>query len=132
MSQVSLQLSYAFTVFSSVLAVQFTWTEFKSSFNIYATKGPGGCNRNAPNGVPMGNYVLTSLGDAWTASNTVTNYLPTEGSISNRNIRGLLFLLFGITWTSDNTTNPDDGSDTKYEYILSTGGKTLQDQFICP
>lgn len=105
----------AFTLSSSI-AAQVTWTDFNNSFRIYSGTGPGGCDRNAPNGVHMKNYVLTSLNDAWTASNAVTNNLPKAPS--KRNIRGLLFLLFGITWNRIHFPNPGDGSATKFNYIL--------------
>ena len=63
----------------------------------------------------MKNYVLESLNDAWTASNAVTDNLPKAPS--KRNIRGLLFLLFGITWTPIHFPNPNDGSSLKFQYI---------------
>ena len=63
----------------------------------------------------MEKYVLTALDDAWTASNAVTNNLPKAPS--KRNVRGLLFLLFGITWTRIGFPNPIDGSATKFAYI---------------
>ena len=64
----------------------------------------------------MKNYVLTSLNDAWTASNAVTNNLPKAPS--KRNVRGLPFLLFGITWTRIHFPNPIDGSNVKFQYII--------------
>ena len=115
--QVPLRLLFAFTLLSSMRA-QVTWTQFRNSFRLYPGTGPGGCDRNAPNGVAMKTYVLASLNDAWTASNTVTRVLPTAPS--KRNIRGLLYLLFGITWTPIHFPNPNDGSATKFNYILGT------------
>lgn len=63
----------------------------------------------------MKNYVLTALDDAWTAANAVTNSLPKAPS--KRNVRGLLFLLFGITWTPIGFPNRNDGSATRFAYI---------------
>lgn len=123
MDMLSLRLLAVLTLFS-LISAQITWTQFSNSFKLYPGTGPGGCDRNAPNGVGMKDYVLTSLNDAWTASNTVVDDLPTSVFSFKRDLRGLLFLLFGITWTSAYEPNPEDGSDTNYNYILSKCGKT--------
>ena len=116
----------------SPISAQITWTQFSSSFNLYPGTGPGGCDRDAPNGVGMRNYVLTSLNDAWTASNTVVDDLPTSAFSYKKDLRGLLFLLFGITWTSAYEPNTHDGSETKYSYILSRCGKAHQVRLVPP
>ena len=118
-AQVPLKLLIFFTSLSPSSA-QVTWTDFSDSFFLYPGNGPGGCDRPAPNGVGMKDYVLTSLNDAWTISNTVVEDLPTSVFSYNRDVRGLLFLLFGITWTAYYEPNPNDGSDTGYNYILGT------------
>lgn len=79
----------------------------------------------------MKDYVLTSLNDAWTASNTVSEDLPTSSFSYKRDIRGLLFLLFGITWTTHYEPNSDDGSYTKYNSILGRFGKPYDVRFSC-
>lgn len=127
--KVSLRSLVALTFITSISA-QITWTQFGTSFKLYPGNGPGGCDRNAPNGVGMREYVLTSLNDAWTASNTVVEDLPTASFSFNRNLRGLLFLLFGLTWTTFNDPNPNDGSDTRYNYILGIVGEPYQ--IHCP
>ncbi len=95
-THVLLRLLILFTSLSP-LSAQVTWTQFSDSFFLYLGNGPGGCDRPAPNSVGMKDYVLTSLNDAWTASDTVVDDLPTSVFSYNRDIRGLLFLLFGIT-----------------------------------
>lgn len=115
--KVSLRPLVALTFVTSISA-QITWTQFGTSFNLYSSSGRGGCDRNAPNGVGMRDHVLTSLDDAWTISSTVIDDLPTASFSFNRDTRGLLFLLFGITWTAYFDPNPNDGSDAKYKYIL--------------
>ncbi len=116
---VPLQFLILFTSLS-LLSAQVTWTKFSDSFFLYLGTGPGGCHRPAPNGIGMKEYVLTSLNDAWTVSDTVVDDLPTSVFSYNRDIRGLLFLLFGITWTVFYEPNPNDGSLTDYDYILGT------------
>lgn len=115
MSKVALRLLFAFTFVSSILA-KVTWTQFSDSFNLYPSTGPGGCDRNAPNGVAMKDYVLTSLDDAWAALNKVVGDLSNYQF--NRDIRALLFLLFGVTRTKTKKPNPNDLSDRNYNYIL--------------
>lgn len=78
----------------------------------------------------MQDYVLTSLNDAWTASNTVVQDLPTSVFSFKKDIRGLLFLLFGITWTYAFDPNPNDGSDTKYNDLLGTSGMAHQVRLV--
>lgn len=78
----------------------------------------------------MQDYVLTSLNDAWTASDTVVQDLPTSVFSFKKDIRGLLFLLFGITWTYNFEPNPNDGSDTKYTYLLGTSRMAPQVRLV--
>ena len=116
-AQMPLHLLILFTSPSQLFA-QVTWTQFSESFFLYLGNGPGGCDRPAPNGIGMNDYVLTSLNDAWTVSDTVVEELPTSVFSYNRETRGLLFLLFGVTWTVYYEPNPNDGSEADYNYIL--------------
>ena len=79
--------------------------QFTTSFKIYLGSGPGGCSRNAPNGVSMGNQVLDSLGGANAIAQTMVQDLPTYPTQTY--VRGLLFLFFGITFLADHSINPD-------------------------
>ena len=64
----------------------------------------------------MKDVVLTSLDDAWAASDKVVRDLSNYQK--DRDVRALLFLLFGITWTEDYEPNPGDSSDEDFDYIL--------------
>ena len=79
--------------------------QFTTSFKAYLGTGPGGCSRTAPNGAPMMNHVLDSLGGARAIAQTVVQDLPTYPDQTY--IRGLLFLFFGITFLADHSINPD-------------------------
>ena len=88
---------------------------FSNSFILYDPTGKGGCNRNAPNGAPMLQHSLTSLGGAWALSQTVADDLPNY--YSQTYIRGLLFLFFGITFLENHELNPDQNNVNAFNHI---------------
>ena len=88
---------------------------FSNTFNLYDLTGKGGCNRNAPNGAPMLQRSLTSLGGAWALSQTVADDLPNYSSQTY--IRGLLFLFFGITFQENHELNPDESNMNAFNFI---------------
>ena len=61
----------------------------------------------------MGAYVLTSINDAWNIAETVVVDLPSYFAPDNRDLRELLFLLFGITWTR--TQQPQTSGESQVQ-----------------
>ena len=115
-----LQCLIAITLLS-LSAAQITQQQFEASFKLYPATGPGGCNRDAPNGTPMLNYVLQSLDDAWTMASTAVSEMQLYFSgYSGRRTRPLLFLFFGVKFTEDYNFEPDGTSENTYSYVLST------------
>ena len=102
-------------------AAQITQQQLEASFKLYPATGPGGCDRNAPNGTPMLDYVLQSLDDAWTMASTAVDEMQLYfSSYSGRRTRPLLFLFFGVKFTEDHHFEPDGTSENTYNYVLST------------
>ena len=93
-----------------------TEQSFLSSFVTNDRTQKGGCDRNAPNGVPMWNYTLGSLGGAWAIAQTVSRDLPNYPT--NTYIRGLLFLFFGITFEASHQLNPDQDNVNAFNNII--------------
>ena len=97
--------------------------QFLDSFNAYPGRGPGGCSRSAPNGVPMLDRVFKSLGGANAIAQTMVQDLPTYPNQTY--VRGLLFLFFGITFLEDHSINPiQDGLET-YKRVLRRASNEL-------
>lgn len=88
---------------------------FTKTFNTYQPRQRGGCVRTAPNGVPMMQHVLASLGGALTildsVNRNISNY-PTQVST-----RGLLFLFFGIIFQENHQLDPDEDNLNAYKNI---------------
>lgn len=105
----------------SLSAAQITQQQFEASFKLYPATGPGGCDRDAPNGTPMLNYVLQSIDDAWTMASTAIEGMQLYFSgYSGRRTRPRLFLFFGVKFTEDYYFKPDGTSENTYNYVLST------------
>ena len=124
-----LELLLFFTLSQQIIAraplTPLSLAEFSNSFNLYDLTGKGGCNRNAPNGVPMLQRSLTTLGGARALSRTVTDDLPNY--YSQTYIRGLLFLFFGITFQENHELNPDVNNVNAFNHIAGmVQGKPLR------
>ena len=105
----------------SLSVAQITQQQFEASFKLYPATGPGGCDRDAPNGTPMLNYVLQSIDDAWTMASTAMGEMQLYFSgYSGRRTRPLLFLFFGVKFTEYYNFEPDGTSENTYNYVLST------------
>ena len=95
---VLLLLYYATTLFALSL------TDLEKTFNLRdPSTGPGGCDRNAPNGVYMQTYVLTAVTDAFSMAEKVYQQIDLYGldNPSSKRLRALLYIFFGITFDED-------------------------------
>lgn len=120
-SQAALPLTTLLLFVSAASAVNSVDREqFSHSFKLYDGNGKGGCDRNAPNGVPMQNHVLQDLDTAWDMTDTVIDDMPSYWISSAIRVRSLLKLFFGITFTADRRLNPDDDSQAIYNDVLGT------------
>ena len=100
---------------------------FYNTFKTYLGRGPGGCDRSAPNGVQMMQHTLDSLGGVYAISQTVAQDLPSYPTQTY--IRGLMFVFFGITFQANHQINADTENVNAYNDITSMSG---EDQiFIC-
>lgn len=90
---------------------------FSRIFNAYDPNQRGGCNRTAPNGIPMMQHTLASLGGVLSivdsVNRNISNY-PTQVST-----RGLLFLFFGITFQENHQLTTDADNLNAYNNIRS-------------
>ena len=70
-----------------------TMTEFRDAFSLQDLTAPGGCNRTAPNRVPMLNVVLQVLDNVW---GLARGTLQIMDELPSKRDRDLLLLFFGI------------------------------------
>ncbi len=98
-----------------------TETDLSKSFRLYSGNEKGGCNRNAPNGVPMQQRVLSDLDDAFNLVQTFLDQIPRASSPDGDRIRCLWKLFFGVSFHSDNhRINTSDGSLATFKFVSGT------------
>lgn len=120
-SPTNLQLLVLFTLSQLILAripiVPLAYSQFANSFNLYPLSGNGGCNRDSPDGLPMLQHTLKSLGGAWAIAETVVQDLPNYPT--QIYIRGLLYQFFGILFQENHQLNPHPDNVAAYNLIAS-------------
>lgn len=107
-------------VLARVPITPLSYSTFDSSFNLYPLSGNGGCNRPTPNGRPMMQPTLKSLGGVSAIAQTLVQNLPSYPT--QQEIRGLLFLFFGITFQANHQLNPATDNVNAYNNIINTFG----------
>ena len=111
-----------FLLSCSTGALAFTQQQFNNTFNFDPPTAGGGCGRTAPNGVSMMDYSVNAVGDAFDMAMIVLRQLghyslPTANAVR---LRGLLFLFFGITFTTPGY-QLDPSSWEAFVYVESAG-----------
>ena len=111
------RLALLLIIIKTSLAI--TEQQLKNTFNFHDpgnTEG-GGCDRNSPNGKPMGPHVLASVSDAFKMATKVQQNLDSYNAdtpYADRT-RRLLFLFFGISFGDDHQL--DEHKEPDFNFV---------------
>lgn len=110
-------------LFLITTSLAITVQQFVNTFNLDdPVNGPGGCHRNAPNGVPMLSYALDATTDAFNMATTVNTTINNYKGSTGKRLRALLFLFFGISFeltSSDFRPSPN----SRDSFIIVRGAR---------
>ena len=104
-----------------ITSLAITPTQFAQVFMLDdPIRGPGGCGRNAPNGVDMLPHTLTAVSDAFDMIAAVQSQIKLFSFLTPdaQKLRKLLFLFFGITFGDTNEINVEKAQN--YTFVQGT------------